>query len=35
MTVFIDGWMELDVVRLTSSAWGPVTFLSLDEMGGG
>ena len=29
-----DGWTELEVVRLTGSAWGPVAFLSLDEKGG-
>jgi hypothetical protein len=30
----IDGWTELEAVRLTGSAWGLVAFLSLDEKGG-
>ena len=29
-----DGWTELEAVRLTGSAWGLVTFISLDEKGG-
>ena len=30
----VDGWTDLEALRLTGSAWGLVAFLSLDEKGG-
>lgn len=34
MEGLIGGWTKLEAVRLTGSAWGLVTFGSLDEKGG-
>ena len=35
MAGLIDGWMELEAVRLTGLARGLIVFVSLDEEGGG